>query len=86
MNCKSFEELTSAASLCLQNMGRSTSFIRIYLWAWGRFRKYLDENKIRELSEQVVMDYIEATYGQSEISTDTPSERSSPPVHLFGSV
>ena len=75
MNSKSFEELTSAASHCLQNMGRSASSIRIYLWAWGRFRKYLDENKIRKLSEQVVMDYIEATYGLSEISKQTHHQK-----------
>lgn len=75
MNYKSFEELTSAASHCLQNMGRSASSIRIYLWTWGRFRKYLDKNKICQLSEQVVMAYIKATYGESDLAKLTHHQK-----------
>jgi len=64
---KPFDELTLAASQHLRNMGRSEESIRIYLWAWGRFRKYMDDSKIREYSEEVVMKYIKATYGQSDV-------------------
>ncbi|MBF0577385.1 tyrosine-type recombinase/integrase [Dysgonomonas sp. GY617] len=66
-----FDELVLAASRHLQNLGRSEESIRIYLWAWGRFCKYMENSKIKECSEGVVMKYIEATYGQSEVKNLT---------------
>lgn len=49
-----FDELTSAASQYLRDLGRAKESIRIYLWAWNRFGRYMDENKIGEYSENVV--------------------------------
>lgn len=66
-----FDELVTVASQYLQNLGRSKESIRIYLWAWNRFRRYMDENKIHDYTEEVAMKYIKATYGQSEISNLT---------------
>lgn len=68
---KPFDGLTLAASRYLRNLGRSEESIRIYLWAWTRFQRYLDGNSIQEYSEAAVMKYIEATYGQSEVKNLT---------------
>lgn len=72
---RTFDELTSAASQYLRDLGRAKESIRIYLWAWNRFGRYMDENKIGEYSENVVSKYIETTYGQSEISNLTHYQR-----------
>ena len=72
---KPLNELTTAASQYLRDLGRAEESIRIYLWAWNRYQKYMDDNKIREYSEKVVWQYIEATYGQSEISNLTHYQR-----------
>ncbi len=69
--CKPFDELTLGASQYLRNMGRSEESIRIYLWAWGRFHRFMDDHHIREYREEVVMKYIKSTYGQSEIQNLT---------------
>lgn len=66
-----FDELTLAASQYLRSMGRSDESIRIYLWAWSRLRKYMDDTKNQDYNEDVVMKYIKATYGHSEIDNLT---------------
>lgn len=72
---KPFKELTLAASQYLQGKGRSKESIRIYLWAWRRFRKYMDDHKIRDYSEEVVMKYIKATYGHSKVDDLTHHQK-----------
>ena len=68
---KSFEELTTTASRYLRDRGRSKESIRLYLWAWGRFQRYLDANDVHEYSEEVVTEYIKATFGKSDIKSLT---------------
>lgn len=59
---KTFEELTSAASEYLKELGRSKESIRLYLWTWNRFRKYMEANKSHEYSELIALRYIKATF------------------------
>lgn len=59
---KTFGELTSAASGYLRELGRSNESIRLYLWAWNRFRKYMEAHKLHEYSELVALRYVKATF------------------------
>ena len=68
---KTFEELTSAASEYLKELGRSEASIRLYLWAWSRFHKYMEVHKLHEYSEQVALRYIKATFKCREIANLT---------------
>lgn len=68
---KTFEELTSAASEYLKRLGRSKESIRLYLWTWDRFRKYMDDHKLHEYSEQAALRYLEAVFQQSEVTNLT---------------
>lgn len=72
---KTFEELTSAASEYLKELGRSKASIRLYLWAWCRFRKYMEAHKLHEYSELVALRYIKATFKCRKIENLTPYQK-----------
>lgn len=59
---KTFEELISAASGYLRKLGRSNESIRLYLWAWNRFRKYMEAHKLHEYSELIALQYVKETF------------------------
>ena len=65
----SFEDLSSAAADYLQKLGRSQASIRIYLWAWKRFNRFIGSQDINDYTYDAVHRYIQASYGTCDLDS-----------------
>jgi len=65
----SFEDLSSAAVDYLQKLGRSQASIRIYLWAWKRFNRFIGSQDINDYTYDAIHRYIQASYGTCDLDS-----------------
>ena len=71
----SFENLTKAASIYLEDIGRSKQTIVIYNWIWGKIKTYMDYNHVDSFTSNTITDYLSITYGNKSISGLTHHEK-----------
>jgi len=64
----SFEDLTSAASKYLKDIGKSKQTISIYEWIWKKVKMYMDENRLLNCTSATVSGYLTFIYGNQSIS------------------
>lgn len=63
----SYEDLSSAAVDYLHKLGRSKASIRIYLWAWNRFKHFIGNQNINDYTYDAVFRYIQSSYGTCDL-------------------
>ncbi|MEJ7830143.1 MAG: site-specific integrase, partial [Segetibacter sp.] len=71
----SFENLTNAASIYLEDIGRSKQTVSIYKWIWGKIEKYMNRNYIDHYTPKTITDYLISSYGNKSISELTHHQK-----------
>jgi len=64
----SFEDVITAASKYLKDIGKSRQTISIYRWIWNKVKIYMDDNHINTCTSESVSGYLTFIYGDKSIS------------------
>ncbi|MEJ7738720.1 MAG: hypothetical protein WKF97_14935 [Chitinophagaceae bacterium] len=71
----SFENLTKAASIYPEDIGRSKQTVAIYKWIWGKIEMYMNRNRIDDFTPKTITDYLISAYRNKSISELTRHQK-----------